>query len=993
MNNPVFGYTYHRILLDDSGKPIDYELLEANATYETLTGYKVANLLNRAAGAAIPEVEKNEFDWIMCFGQLALEGKEREFERYFEASDKWLRVYVCSPEAQFFAVIITDVTKYKKLESENRSKIAEFANAVSDLCFTTDDRLICTFWNKACETFAGVPSRLAIGKPLTEIFPNFPEIGEAEEAFREVIQTGNAKTFIIKRDSGEGIVEFEMCALPLEKGMAVIVSAAAMAALAEYNRLEERQVFSGGPVAVIKWQATEGWPIDYASPNVESILGYSREDFLSGRIQYANLIHPDDSRRVIEEVKAFIDTGASHYEQEYRLVNADGGYRWLHDFTCPIRDRRGGILYYYGYLFDVTERKRAEERLLEEKRLTQSYLDTANAILVALDQNGDILMLNRYGQELLGYEEEKILGKNWFKTILPEPEATERVFPVFQKIMKGELPLVKSFENEVITAKGERFTIAWSNNYLRDSGGKITGALSSGIDITERKRAEESQKETMQRLLLANKATNDVIWDWDVINDTQQWNESGKKVFGWTEIVERPVNAHWWVERVHADDRERVHESFFNVVNNPELNVWQEEYRFLKTDGTYAFVFDRGYVVRDERGAAVRMIGAMLDISERKRAEQALRESEERFMLALRGASDGVWDWDLRTNIVRFSPEWKAMLGFSEEEIRDDLSEWRRLTDSEDGKRALMAVEDFLADRSDRLSVEMRMRHKDGHWVPVLSRGGVVRDETGRPVRLVGTHVDLTERKLMEERIQHQNQELEDLIAKKDKFFSIISHDLLSPFSGLLGLSQLLVSQIEERDFDSIEEDAKVLERSCEHAYNLVKNLLEWSRLQTNKMEFEPKPLNISKILREMTQVFECIALQKSITLRNDFDDDLSVIADKQMISAILRNLISNAIKFTNKSGEIILSTKQRQDEIVISVTDNGVGIAADRITELFSIDRIGSTLGTEKERGTGLGLILCKEFVAKHGGQLGVESEEGKGSVFHFSLPTKRLE
>jgi PAS domain S-box-containing protein len=142
------------------------------------------------------------------------------------------------------------------------------------------------------------------------------------------------------------------------------------------------------------------------------------------------------------------------------------------------------------------------------------------------------------------------------------------------------------------------------------------------IDITERKQVEDELRAMVERYRFANKAANDVIWDWDVIQNTQQWNEAGTAVFGWTEIVARPVSAEWWVERVHPDDRERVHESFFAVVDSPELDVWHDEYRFRKSDGAYAEVMDRGYVLRDEHGKAIRMIGAMQDITERKRAEE-----------------------------------------------------------------------------------------------------------------------------------------------------------------------------------------------------------------------------------------------------------------------------------------------------------------------------------------------------------------------------------
>lgn len=161
-----------------------------------------------------------------------------------------------------------------------------------------------------------------------------------------------------------------------------------------------------------------------------------------------------------------------------------------------------------------------------------------------------------------------------------------------------------------------------------DQAGKILSLWGAAQDITRRKKAEAQLIETEQRLRLANRATRDVIWDWDIETDTQRWNEAGKLIFGWTEIVDGPVNAQWWVERVHTEDRQRVHDSFFKVVNDPQLEIWNDEYRFQKSDGSYANVLDRGYVLRNQEGKASRMIGAMLDITGRKRVEDDLKRSE-----------------------------------------------------------------------------------------------------------------------------------------------------------------------------------------------------------------------------------------------------------------------------------------------------------------------------------------------------------------------------
>jgi signal transduction histidine kinase len=203
-----------------------------------------------------------------------------------------------------------------------------------------------------------------------------------------------------------------------------------------------------------------------------------------------------------------------------------------------------------------------------------------------------------------------------------------------------------------------------------------------------------------------------------------------------------------------------------------------------------------------------------------------------------------------------------------------------------------------------------------------------------------------------------------------------------------MGFSELLVEQVNDKDYDGIGKYANIIRQSSNRAMDLLLNLLEWSRSQTGRMEFNPEHFEISDFISENVILFDEIAGQKSISMVKKLPFRIPVYADKAMISTVLRNLISNAIKFTKPGGEIIIAATENQTEIVVSVKDNGVGIPQDMIGKLFRIHENYTTSGTANERGTGLGLILCKEFVEKHGGRIWVESVEGRGSVFSFNLP-----
>ncbi|MGD0756291.1 MAG: two-component regulator propeller domain-containing protein [Bacteroidales bacterium] len=237
----------------------------------------------------------------------------------------------------------------------------------------------------------------------------------------------------------------------------------------------------------------------------------------------------------------------------------------------------------------------------------------------------------------------------------------------------------------------------------------------------------------------------------------------------------------------------------------------------------------------------------------------------------------------------------------------------------------------------------------------------------------------------LEERQQH----IEYLNASKDKFFSIIAHDLKNPFSSIIGLSGIMKEEIKSSDTSTLENYAGMINSSAVQTLRLLENLLEWANSQRGKIVFSPVLINMRELYNEEFSILNEMAKEKSIELKNSFNDNLTITADKNMIKTILRNLISNAIKFTHKNGKVEVKAQIMNSQVEISVSDSGIGMTEETIAKLFRIDGNLSTRGTENEKGTGLGLFLCKEFVEKHAGKIWVESESGKGSVFKLVLPS----
>jgi len=240
---------------------------------------------------------------------------------------------------------------------------------------------------------------------------------------------------------------------------------------------------------------------------------------------------------------------------------------------------------------------------------------------------------------------------------------------------------------------------------------------------------------------------------------------------------------------------------------------------------------------------------------------------------------------------------------------------------------------------------------------------------------------------LINQTIEVQNAQLQQLNATKDKFFSIIGHDIKGPLNSLTSFSNLLINHFEALSKDDIQTVARDLDKSLKNLFTLLNNLLEWARSQTGNIDFNPEPFDIVEVLGQNRDLLQTQASAKEITILHEQVSPLMVYANQQSVTTVVRNLISNAIKFTPSNGVIKLSAEQKGNEVLVSVADTGVGMSKAVVDKLFKLDSKHSTPGTANEKGTGLGLILCKDFVVKNGGRLWVESEEGKGSVFYFTI------
>jgi PAS domain S-box-containing protein len=274
-----------------------------------------------------------------------------------------------------------------------------------------------------------------------------------------------------------------------------------------------------------------------------------------------------------------------------------------------------------------------------------------------------------------------------------------------------------------------------------------------------------------------------------------------------------------------------------------------------------------------------------------------------------------------------------------------------------------------------------------------------VNDASGEPrfteIRAYPTEVgvsaiarDITERLKAEEQLKRREAELKKLIASKDRLFSVIAHDLRGPLSTIMGFSELMGERLKSGSLNGFEKMVLAIQRSSQHTFELLTNLLEWSRLQIGRSAFSPELIDISELVNECISFSRETALSKGIRVRASLSERQYIKCDREMISSVLRNLLINAIKFSHPEGTVLVDLQVEANELIVAVQDQGTGISAGNAEKLFRIDEKVSTPGTANEKGTGLGLIISKEFIGKHSGRIWFESEEGRGSTFYFSLP-----
>jgi len=623
---------------------------------------------------------------------------------------------------------------------------------------------------------------------------------------------------------------------------------------------------------------------------------------------------------------------------------------------------------------ELLEKEQLNQQLIESEERFRSVFEASNVGKSITRTTGEIFV-NQAFCDMIGYTKEELNKRKW-QEITPSDEIAY-VQKMLEPLLNGEKEAAR-FEKRYIHKNGCHIWADANVAIKLDSQGIPQHFITTILDISDRKKIEQKLKESELNARAIMESTDDVILLMDKEGILLDCNESQARRVGSTrsELIGKSIYDFLPFE-IARKRKEKINEA---ITTHKPVSFEDERGGYTNEITIYP-IFLQG-------DATDRVAVFARNISNRKRDEVVIKENEAIFSQFMEHSPVYVFFKDDQIRSLRLSRNYEEMLGRKLEELLGKNMD--ELFPSDLAKEMVRLDQQILA-KGEKVQVDEVFNGRNYTTIKFPIQ------VDGEHRFLAGYTIDITDRKAAEDALRNSEIRLIELNATKDKFFSIISHDLKSPFNSLLGFSNLLVDQIEQKDFQGIEEYARIIQISSRRIMDLLENLLQWSRSQIGRIDFSPEFLELGQVVKEVTELLNDMAVQKTIFISNTTPPKTVVFADKRMLGTILRNLISNAIKFTHPGGTIHIDAEVRRSDLLVSVADTGVGIPKEQISKLFRIEESFSMPGTLKEHGTGLGLILCKDFVEKHGGRIWVESaSKGQtnqcGSTFKFTIPIQSV-
>ncbi|HPH11350.1 MAG TPA: PAS domain S-box protein [Thermotogota bacterium] len=1006
INNPILGYARHRIILDDAGKPFDYEFLEVNTAFEKMTGLQRENVIGKTARQAIPGIERSGFDWIGCYGDIALTGGVKDFEQFSEPLGRWYQVYAYSAEKMFFTVFFNDITEIKTQSEE----LEGFFDVNLDLLCIADLEGHFIKTNNSWGEILGYSTDELSKRHFLDFV--HPEDRQATLEAMAILVRGDAVLHFTNRyrckDGSYRHIEWRS----RPKGNLIYASARDVT---ERTQMEEKLkternrlagIIAGTRAGTWEWNIQSGETI--FNERWAEMLGYTLEEISPVSIEtWKKCAHPDDLKKCVEKLEKHFRGELDYYECESRMRHKNGEWIWVLDRGKVVSwTVEGKPLLMMGTHLDITESKKAEEE-------QEAILETTPDGFFILDANTRILEVNNAYCTILGYTRDELL-----KMSIPDFEATEKPDDVENRKQRILQVGFDRFQTKQRRKDGSLIDLEVSVSLLREHGGKM---VVFARDITERKKSEEEQKAILE-------TTPDGFLILDANARAIEVNNAYCTMLGYTrdELLEMSI------PNIEAVEKPEDVKNRIQKLLQVGFDRFQTKHRCK--DGSLIDVEVSVSLLREHGG---KMVVFARDITEQKKAQRALTEQTELQKVLMNISNDFInialektdeainsalamlgqfthtdrayiFMYDHEQKVCRNTHEWCSEgitphISKLQEVPYERITEWVESFIS--GNPMLIHdVETFELDNKIRQFLESR-EVQSVLVLPMMDRTTCVgfvgfdavkskhdfSEKERNLLRLFALiMVNVLNRIKTEAELTAAKEKAEIASRAKTEFLANMSHEIRTPLNGMIGFTELLknteLSPVQRQFVENANESGRTL-------LGIINDILDFSKIEAGMMELEIIKTDIVELLNNSADIIKFAAGNKNLEVLLDIDSAIPryAMVDPVRLKQILANLMSNAVKFTEK-GEVELKARyspinSSRGTLSLSVRDTGIGIAEAQKEKLFKAFSQADSSITRKFGGTGLGLIISEKIARKMGSSIHIESVEGKGTTFFFDL------
>jgi len=864
-----------------------------------------------------------------------------------------------------------EVTERKEAEEaiqESEEKYRELANSITNVFFAMDEHLRYTYWNRASEILTGIRAEDAIGKSLRGIFPDTPELRRAEEVYRDVLRTQQPQTFMNDFDIDGRHYIFEISAYPSRRGVSVLVKD-----ITERKRMEEalREAeeekstsLEEAPVSII--HADLEGRVTYVNKRFELESGYLREEIIGKNGLQLGWFSADTTKYFAERMAARLGgEPAKHWETQFKCK--DGQWIWI-DLEGKPLIALGVPVGFQIIASNITERKRAEEALRQSEERYRTILEEMGDGYFETDLAGNVTFANDALINLLGYSRQEITGMN-FRALRPKEEV-EAVFKAYNCMYKTGEPL-RNFPSEIVCKDGSHVFAESSAFPIRNDRGEIVGFRGVRRDVTAQKQMEEALRHSEEKYRTILEEMEDAYFEVDLGGHLTFVNNSLCRDLGYSK---EELMGKSYKDFTAQEDIEPVFQVFNQVYQTGVPNkgfAWKT----VRRDGSHGFAETSISLLRNGQGETIGFRGVGRDITERKRAEEKLRQSEENYRVLFHSSVMGTIVLDTETmKVVIANQAAVKMFGFSSiEEIRgmDPLA----FIHSEDREEVLKLARKNLVEQDSRQTHNLRATTKNGREIWLSATAARIMHE-GRLAGLI-SFADITEQKLQNDKLM-----IADRLVSIGELAAGAAHELNNPLASIIGLSELLM---ERNTPDYIRRDLAMIRDEARRAANVTSNLLTFARKHRPVKQLTQVNAIIEDVLklRAYAHKSNCVKVERNLA-----PELPEMLIDPFQMQQVFLNIVINAEYFMLKAhnrGTLTITTKRQNGRVTVSFADDGPGIPPENLSRIF--DPFFTT--KEAGKGTGLGLSICHGIVAAHGGQICARNQPGEeGATISIELP-----